>query len=289
MRRPSDIARAEQATATLVELTSAFEGIASMRIAQIKSQVLQSTRFFNELWHIYSQLRVGDSFSFGRDKTAKHDVINKELFIIMTAEGNFSGDVDQKLVRLMLASYDPAKNDIIVIGHHGALKLYEAGIAYKKHFKMPSKDQGINVTPIVHEVQRYRLTKVFYQEYVSLMDQEVKSISLSSAVDERGEASAQAAEAINDKTYIFEPSTYAVVAHLERSMLEIAISQLILESKLAQYASRFKAMTDSRQRAEASKYQLHFQYNRARRAVKDERLKEIVNGLKKSHRVEARL
>jgi hypothetical protein len=34
MRRPSDIAREEAFMGTLAELTSAFEGIASMRIAQ---------------------------------------------------------------------------------------------------------------------------------------------------------------------------------------------------------------------------------------------------------------
>ena len=50
-------------------------------------------------------------------------------------------------------------------------------------------------------------------------------------------------EMINEWTYIFEPSTYAVVAHLERSMMQIAVSQLILESKLAQYAARFRAMS----------------------------------------------
>lgn len=282
MKRLNEIAHEEQSMSVLVELTSAFEGIASMRIAQIKNQVLQSTRFFDELWGIYSQLRVGKKFSFGRDKSNKQNVIDKELYVIITAEGGFSGDIDQKLVQLMLQSYDKDKNDIIVIGRHGAVQLTQLNITYDKHFKMPTKDQNINVTPIVREVQRYRATKMFYQEYISLLEQEVKSIELSSAVDERGDASEKAGEVINERTYIFEPSTYAVVAHLERSMMQIAVSQLILESKLAQYASRFQAMSASHQRADESKSDLQLQYNRARRNVKDERLKEIVNGLKKT-------
>ena len=65
-------------------------------------------------------------------------------------------------------------------------------------------------------------------------------------------------------------------------MMQIAISQLILESKLAQYASRFRAMSESHQRADESRIDLHLEYNRARRYVKDERLKEIINGLKKA-------
>lgn len=282
MKRLTQIAHDEADMSTLVELTSAFEGIASMRIAQIKNQVLQSTRFFDELWRIYSQLRVSEDFKFGRGKSTK--VIDKELYIIITAEGGFSGDIDLKLVQTMQQTYDPAKNDVIVVGHHGAQQLAQRGIAYKHYFKMPSKDRNINVAPIVRLIQQYRTTKMFYQEYFSLMVQEVKSIEVSSAVSERGVASKSTAadeEIISEETYIFEPSTYAVVAHLERSMIQIAVSQLILESKLAQYASRFRAMTLAHQRADQSKTELHTAYNQAHRAIKDERLKETVSVLKK--------
>ena len=281
MKRPNEIAREEASMATLVELTSVFEGIASMRIAQTKNQVLQSTQFFNALWQIYSQLRVDSLFSFGRDKNDV-EVLDKELYIIITAEGGFSGDIDQKLVLLMLKDYTPEKNDIITIGHHGAVQLAQRGISYKKYFKLPTKDQNINVTPIIHEVRQYRSTKLYYQEYVSLMVQDVKRIELSTAVKERGSISDKPDEIISEENYIFEPSTYTVAAHLERSMMKIAVSQLILESKLAQYASRFRAMSASHQRADESRGDLHLEYNRARRSVKDERLKEIINGIKKA-------
>ena len=281
MISPRDIARQEASMTTLAELTSAFEGIASMRIAQIKNQVLQSTKFFNELWHIYAQLRVGENFSFGREEATK--AIDKELYIIITAEGGFSGDIDLKLVELMLQTYDKDKNDIIVVGHHGAVQLAQRGIGYERYFKMPTKDQNINVEPLVRLIQRYRTTMVFYQEYVSLMVQDVKRIKLSSAMHQRGGAADKSTdEIISDRNYIFEPSTYAVVAHLERSMMQIAVSQLILDSKLAQYASRFRAMSVSHERADESKNDLRLTYNKARRSVKDERLKEIINGLKKT-------
>ena len=280
MRRPAEIAREEASMATLVELTSVFEGIASMRIAQTKSQVLQSTKFFNDLWKIYSQLRVDSMFTFGRSQDTA-GVIDKELYVIITAEGGFSGDIDQKLVQLMLKDYSPEANEIICIGHHGAMQLAQRGVSYKKYFKLPKKDQNINVTPIIREVQQYKSTKMFYQEYVSLMVQDVKRIELSSAIKERADISDNPDEIISENNYIFEPSTYAVAAHLERSMMQIAISQLILESKLAQYASRFRAMTASHQRADESKNELHMDFNRARRGIKDERLKEIINGMKK--------
>ena len=281
MRRPNEIERDEAAMATLVELTSVFEGIASMRIAQIKNQVMQATKFFDELWHIYSQIRVDSLFHFGRSQE-DGEVVDKDLYIIITAEGGFSGDIDQKLIQLMLQTYNKDKHDIIVIGHHGVVQLAQRGISFIKYFKLPVKDQNINVTPITREVQKYRSTSVFYQEYVSLMVQEVKKIELASAVQQRGESSSESEEFIGESNYIFEPSTYDVVDHLERSMMQIALSQVILDSKLAQYASRFRAMSAAHEKADESKAELHLAYNRARRAIKDERLKEIITGMRKS-------
>ncbi len=284
MRRPNDIEHEEKSITALVELTGVFEGIASMRIAQIKNQVLKATEFFNDLWSIYSQLRVDNLFRFGRSQSDEA-VLDKDLYILITGEGGFSGDIDQKLIKTMQKTYDKDKHDIIVIGHHGAMQLAQRGIAFKKYFKMPTKDKNINVAPIIRYVQQYGKTTVFYQQYVSLMVQDVKRIELSAAVQQQGansEKTDEKKEVITGENTIFEPSMYNVIDHLERSMLQIAMSQLILDSKLAQYASRFRAMTASHERAEETQGDLRLEYNRAKRAIADQRLKEIVNGLRKS-------
>jgi ATP synthase F1 gamma subunit len=283
MRRPNEIERDVKSIGTLVELTSVFEGIASMRIAQIKNQVMQATDFFNDLWEIYSQLRVDNLFRFGRSQSGD-DVLNKDLFIIITAEGGFSGDIDQKLIKVMMDGYDKEKQDILVIGHHGAMQLAQRGIGFIKYYKMPTKDKNINVEPIIRYVQRYNKTTVFYQEYISLMVQDVKRIELSAAVQEQGRQSDEneKREIITGDNTIFEPSMYRVIDHLERSMLQIAMSQLILDSKLAQYASRFRAMTASHERAEESQGEYKLEYNHSKRAIKDQRLKEIITGMMKS-------
>ncbi len=285
MNTVQETANKEQSTRTLVGLTSVFEGIAGLRISQVKDQVLQSKDFFSELWSIYMQLRVGTEFHFGR-KDISQKIIEKELLIIITAEGGFSGDIDEKLISLMLSHYNPAKQDIIVIGHHGAVRLAQQGIHFKRYYKLPAKDNEINVTPIVSEIQKYESTSVYYQTYVSLMVQDVKRISLSTAVQDEGKSVKEVEdhnvdEAISEQNYIFEPSTYAVVDHIERSMMHIALSQVILESKLAQYASRFRAMSGAHQKAKQSLGEVQTEYRRAKRALKDERLKEITNGLRK--------
>lgn len=282
MKHPNELLADEQSIDTLVELSSAFEGIASMKIAQIKNKVMASTAFFEDLWNMYRQLRVENLFNFGRESELNQDVIDKELYIIITSEGGLSGDIDLKVVKTMISQYDPTKNDVIVIGHHGAIQLNQRKVAFKKYFRLPVQDDHINVMPIVKEVQKYRSTKVFYEEYITLMNQEVKEITLIKAVQEKSASVKEGEETISDETYIFEPNTYAVVAHLERSMMHIAITQLIFSSKLAQVASRFRAMSASHQKADQERSEVRLTINRAKRAIKDERLKEILSGISKS-------
>lgn len=284
MKRPQEIAKEERSMTTIVNLTNAFEGIASMRIAQIKNQVLASQQFFSELWHIYTQIRVDQLFRFGRQD--QDQVVDKDLYIAITAEGGFSGDIDQRLINWVLKDYDPKKQDLIIIGHHGAVQLMQAGVKYKKYFKLPEKDQNINVAPLVKEVRQYKNAVVYYQTYISLMSQDVKRIALSQAVQDAGKKVQKDDEVISEFNYIFEPTAYAVAAHLERSMLEVALSQVILDSKLAQYASRFRAMTMAHDRSDESLRDLHLLFNRAKRGQSDERLKEIINGLKKTRVVQ---
>ena len=64
MRQLQEISQDRQDMVTILQLTSAFEGLASMKISQIKTQVLQAQNFFNELWQIYSQVRADSLFRF---------------------------------------------------------------------------------------------------------------------------------------------------------------------------------------------------------------------------------
>src|SRR5580765_6213321 len=142
MRQLNDIAQNRDAIGVMVSLTGAFEGIASMRIAQIKDQVQQSQLFFADLWRIYSQIRVDELFHFGR-RLSGDEVLNKELIIIITSEGGFSGDIDERVIKQALEQYQADKYDIIVVGRHGITLLHQRGVVPKRGFQLPKKDRNI--------------------------------------------------------------------------------------------------------------------------------------------------
>lgn len=281
MRRPLEIKAQEASVRSVVSLTSALESLSSMQIAKTKNKVLISNQFFDEVWNIYKQIRVDVLFNFGRQVDEKP--IDKELLILITAKGGLSGDIDQRLIRKFIERYDETKNDVLVIGHHGALKLKQAHVDYTYYFDLPEKDY-INVDPLMDIIKKYTRSRIFYQDYISLSQQEIKDVDLSEVVSSKGRVADLGTidkTLISEKTYIFEPSSYQVAAYLESSILRLTISQFIYDSRLAQVASRFKAMSAAKERSIDNANQLHTEYNRAKRTQVDTRLKESLAGLKK--------
>ena len=281
MKRPLEIAAEERSMRTIVSLTSAFESLSSMKIMQTKGKVLISNQFFTEVWNIYKQIRMDVLFNFGRG--ADEQPIDKELLILITAPGGLSGDIDHRLIKKFQQHYKPENNDIIVIGHHGAQQLEQLKIHYNRYFDLPKSD-AINVDPLLKEIKKYARSRVFYQDYISLSQQEIRDLDLSDVVSRMGkiaDLNTVDKDKITERTYIFEPSPYMVAAHLETSILRLTLTQFIYDSRLAQLASRFRAMSAAKERSTDTANELHTQFSRAKRALVDVRLKESLAGLKK--------
>ena len=281
MRRPLEIKAEEASVRSVVSLTSALETLSSMQIAKTKNKVLISNQFFDEVWNIYKQIRVDVFFNFGR--TIDETPIDKELLILITAKGGLSGDIDNRLIRKVVEHYDETKNDVLVIGHHGALKLKQAHIDHTYYFDLPEHDY-VNVDPLMDITRQYAKSRIYYQNYISLSQQEIKDVDLSDVVSSKGRVADLATlgdDMVTERTYIFEPNSYAVAAYLENSILRLTISQFIYDSRLAQVASRFKAMSAAKERSITNASELHTEYNRAKRSQVDTRLKESMAGLKK--------
>ncbi len=264
---------------TVHELTGIFESIASMRIGKIKDRVNRSQLFFVELWQIYTQLRVDPTERLIGKNGPKRDKDN--AFLVLTSEGGLSGDIDQRIVQTVIQSFDPKTTDLIVIGAHGATQFVQNHVKIKRYFRLPDIDQAIDVSPIIDELLGYKKPTVWFQRYVSLSVQEVGHLDLIGRVQALGTNAAGAGqgEIISPREYLFEPSVDDVVRYLESVMMEIALSQVIMESRLAQYASRFTAMSSAKKRAKELQTLLLMNYNRAKRGEADDRIKEIVNAM----------
>jgi len=279
MRRASAIEKESVQITTIEDLTGVFESIASTQVAKVKNKVDLSGEFFQLLWSRYRSIRIDPSSqitnrALGEDK-------GKKVFVIISAEAGLSGDIDLRLIETMLQNYDAKTTDVIVLGSHGANQLTQRGIRFERFFQVPETDKYIDVSPVIEAVRPYSQIIVYYEEYVSLGVQEIKSIDLISRMKSLGETDDSDEEIMTAEDTIFEPSLDDIADKMEMTMMTIALSQAILESSLAQAASRFNSMAVAKKRATELLYDYHLEFHRAKRSESDRRLREVMVSIKK--------
>lgn len=291
MRRAGAIEKEAQQIGTVKDLTGVFESIASTQVAKVKNKVELSKDFFQLLWTIYRSIRIDpNSRITNRGLNQIHD---KRVFVIISAEAGLSGDIDQRLIETMLKSYDKATTDIIVIGSHGATQLRQQGIAYNRYFQVPEADRYIDVSPIIEAILPYSQAIIYYEEYASLGVQDIKTVDLISSMEDMSLSNKPGgpkaenrddADMITSIDTIFEPSLDEIAGQMELTMMTLALSQTILESNLAQSASRFNAMALAKKRAYEMLIEYGLEFHRAKRSESDRRLREVMISLKKKRR-----
>jgi len=280
MRRASAIEREAEQITTVKDLTSVFESLASTQVAKIKNKVDLSQAFFQLLWKRYSSIRIDEG-----SRITNRDIDNdqtKKVFVIISAEAGLSGDIDQHLIETMQQDYDPETTDIIVLGSHGANQLTQRGIPFVRFFQVPESDHYIDVSPVIEAILPYSKTIVYYEEYVSLGVQAIKSIDLISSMRTMSEEADE--DAMTTSNTIFEPSLDEIADQMEVTMMKLALSQTILESSLAQAASRFNAMAMAKKRAKELLEDYMLEFHRAKRSESDRQMREVIVSLKKKRK-----
>jgi F0F1-type ATP synthase gamma subunit len=120
---------------------------------------------------------------------------------------------------------------------------------------------------------------------VSLGVQNIKSIDLISSVRDMSENADE--DVMTAEDTIFEPSLDDIAEEMEMTMMRLALSQTILESSLAQAASRFNAMAVAKKRANELIGDFMMEFHRAKRSESDRRLREVLISLKKKRKTAA--
>lgn len=275
MRRPNIIQKESEQIGTVQDLTSVFESLASTQVAKVKNKVELSKQFFQLLWSHYSAIRLDP-----KSRITNRDMGDgKKVFVVISAEAGLSGDIDQRLIEYMRQAYDPKTTDIIVLGSHGATQLTEQGIPYVRFFQVPESDHYIDVSPVIDAILEYSQTIVYYEEYVSLGVQEIRSIDLQATMQSMSEDADQ--HVMTAAGTIFEPSLDEIADQMEITMMTLALSQSILESSLAQAASRFNAMAVAKKRAGELLDDYSLEFHRAKRSESDRQMREVMISLKK--------
>ncbi|MEO6727957.1 MAG: F0F1 ATP synthase subunit gamma [Candidatus Saccharimonas sp.] len=280
MRRANVVEKDMAGIGTLKDLTNVFESLASTQVAKVKTKAQLSQEFFNLLWQRYTAIRIDPKKRLGYREGVGDN--GRKVLVLISAEAGLSGDLDMRMIETMQAEYAAGNTDIVVLGSHGASQLTQRGIHYSRFFQVPESDSYIDVTPVIDAVRPYSDIAVYYEEYLSLGEQEVRRIDLVTHIKEMSKDLEE--DTITDLDTIFEPSLTEIANQMEETMMSLALSQTILQSGLAQAASRFNAMTVAEDRATDLLGEYRLEYHRAKRSESDRRLREVLVSIKKKKR-----
>lgn len=280
MRRANVIEKDMAGIGTLKDLTNVFESLASTQVAKVKNKAQLSQEFFNLLWQRYTAIRIDPK----KRLTVREGVGDngKKVMVLISAEAGLSGDLDMRMIETMQDEYKAGNTDIVVLGSHGANQLTQRGIPYVRFFQVPESDSYIDVTPVIDAVRPYSDIVVYYEEYISLGEQVVRRIDLITRMKDMSEGVDDGT--MTDADTIFEPSLTQIADQMEETMMSLALSQTILQSGLAQAASRFNAMTVAEDRASELLGEYKLEFHRAKRSESDRRLREVLVSIKKKRR-----
>jgi len=274
MKKSTQIRANLNSTNSVSSIAHILENIASIRITQIKDEVLQSRDFFSRLWAMYSQLRISDkdAQAGSSPNTDTNPKTNKKAVILITANAGLTGEVDTHLISQVIFEVDPKDTDFFVLGMHGQSLLLQHNINPIKTFRFPEVGNAIDVSELMQALQPYSAPTVYYPSYDSLSIQRVFSLELKSTVQKLGsqDRNLNQEEIIFKDNCIFEPSVTEVVVYLEQMMMSTILTEIILESNLAQLSSRFNAMNVASSKANNMAKNLQRRFVQLKRYESDE-------------------
>ncbi len=264
-----------QEVVTIQRLASTLESVSSLKIAQTKNKVIQGRECFEELWKTYAALRVNPEKHKRFGSNGRHRFSNgKTLYVVITSAGGLSGTIDQKIVEVLIAARESSQADIVCIGGHGAALLKQRGMEVSKTFKFPNPSDQAALQEMSQFIGAYAKITVYYQSYVSLNRQTVRAIDLISIVASIGSEMDPGTEIISSRAFVFEPSLAEIIKIMESTMLLIALREVLLDSELAQQASRFVAMLAAEEKAKKSRRQISSAWHKALRDERDNQQRE---------------
>ncbi len=255
---------------TLREILEAYEEIAASRMARIRSNVLKSRDFLLEINAIFQEVKTSyrDEITlFLKRKKIKNikeltflQRNGKTLFVLISANTGFYGEIIRKTYNLFLEYLKQEKNaDVLILGRLG-FEFFEQEFRNLPHTFYEFPDDRIDkvaLKKITEKIVEYQKVLVFYEQFVSVVTQSPIVTNIT------GDPLAFKKEGPKVK-YFFEPTLEKIMAFFEKEIVASIFEQTILESELAKFAARMVSLDASTENTKHKLTQILFQKERAK-------------------------
>ncbi len=258
---------------TIKDLTYIFERISSIKMNQIKDLVAARKLFFEDVWKLYSGLKLG-GLLMDQDRVKKFVPKNTFAYVLVSSDSGFTGGVNNQVINAMQADMKE-QYDLYVIGGKGRGILEERNIGYKKSYKFHDYKDDKFIRLLLVDLKGYETIVIWYDSFVSIAKQLPKKMEVTFNPNRMDRSLV-----IQPNQYIFEPSYKEILSYLESVIIGLMFSQILAETDLSLNASRMVLMNRAGERAQNLYNNEKLTFNRLHREQKDNEVKLIFEDYK---------
>jgi F-type H+-transporting ATPase subunit gamma len=270
---------------TIQSITSVYEGIASLRMNQVKDTVEKTKMFIEGVAAVYQHAK--SAYLTNLEKSAKKTDKNKTesisklkrngktVYVYLSANEHLYGSLILDVYQDFIA--DIAKDsqaDLVVIGDFGKALVQTAALPNKiSYFKInDDKPTPAEITKVFEVLIGYQRVILHYGKMRTLLTQVPERFEITGGVD-----SSQTQQEVKD--YIFEPSPEAVMDFFEGEIIGALFNQKVFEHQLSRFASRMVAMDQASQNALVLIGGLKKDLSRAKKRVQNTKQLDVFAGI----------
>lgn len=265
------------------QITKAMELVAASKMRRAQDNASRSREYRNLAREILS--RIAELTDVTKHHLYVKRTIKTRLYILVTSDRGLAGAYNSNLFRhlsseLLADREQNITSQIIAVGKQGAkfLARFQNVQVIAVYEGFPEHPTANDIRPILNTIiesfaaKTVDVVDIIYTDYKSSITQVVASDRLLPAVFHavRVPEDLEKAE--------FEPSVQAVLDEITERIVEVQLSQALLESKASEHSMRMMAMKSATDNASDIIEDLTLAFNTARQAAITQELAEITGG-----------
>lgn len=272
-----DIKRKIKSVNSTMQITNAMKLVSTAKLKRNRGRLDITKPYFDTVLNTVTQI-------ISREKNLKHEYlenreVKKTLYILITADRGLCGGYNINANKKAINDVEESSKAIfIAVGKNGNEYLKNRGYEINKEFldisETPNFDDAKRIAKEALKLfQREEADeiKLVYTRFLSTISHEATLLKLL-PVDRNIETE------IDDVYVTYEPSPSIVLNYLIPKYLESTIFGAMVESSVAEQASRRLAMESATDNAQEMIDELVLSYNQARQAAITQEISEIVSG-----------
>lgn len=284
-------------TQTLRFLSQAYEEIAVLKMQRIRSSVLSTREFLQELSSVFYDVKVNydemvkkaqaeEQKSRFRPSLFKRQFLTgkkngKTVSVFLSSREKLYGDIIYKVFHLFQLQVfllgRKNTSDIIIVGRYGKQLMDQTKHSVKyTFFDLPDANLTLHdLEPLLKELVKYEKVNVFYGKMDTVMNQQALVGSISG--DTPLERSAQ--NKGTKRAFFFEPSIKEIMEFFETQVFYSLFYQTVHETELARLASRVKAMEEALGNIDRKEIELIKHERRLKKQLADKKQLSMLSGI----------